>query len=297
MKGNRQFRIIFGVVVLVLFSVYTYLKVSTSPHSSDFDSEHAYVYSEVKEQLAKEAAEADAEAEEPVVLPLQPFEAPAEEDAEAPEETPEPEPTPVDEHPGLPDVDITSWEFVLANPSNSLGPDFEPPEIAKLTDSQCPVDSRIAEPLMAFIDAAKAQGLSVYLSSGYRPYSEQQYLFNRKLSQGYSQEDAARIVALPGTSEHQTGLACDITDYYREFKAWEDLEVTETYKWMSQHCQEYGFIVRYPKDKSGLNTTEAADSITGIIYEPWHYRYVGVEAATYIMENNLCLEEFLALYE
>ena len=66
------------------------------------------------------------------------------------------------------------------------------------------------------------------------------------------------------------------------------MESTDTYQWMSAHCQEYGFIVRYPKDK---------EDITGIIYEPWHYRYVGAEAAAFIMEHNLCLEEFVALYE
>ena len=101
---------------------------------------------------------------------------------------------------------------------------------------------------------------------------------------------AATIVARPGTSEHQSGLVCDITDWYRELKD-ASLEQTETYQWLKDHCAEYGFVVRYPADKSG-----SADSITGIIYEPWHFRYVGVEPATYMMENNLCLEEFLALY-
>ena len=144
--------------------------------------------------------------------------------------------------------------------------------------------------------AARAQGLNVYLSSGYRDYNTQSYLYNRKIGQGYSAEDAARIVAPPGTSEHQTGLACDITDRYYELKD-SSLENTATYQWMSQHCHEYGFIVRYPKDKSGMTTADAAESVTGIIYEPWHFRYVGVEAATYIMENGLCLEEFVELYK
>ena len=120
-------------------------------------------------------------------------------------------------------------------------------------------------------------------------------LHNNKIARlraaGYSLEaakqEAARWVAVPGTSEHQTGLACDITDQYYEFKD-SSLENTALYQWMSQHCQEYGFIVRYPKDK---------EDVTGIIYEPWHFRYVGVEAATYIMEHGLCLEEFVALYQ
>lgn len=94
-------------------------------------------------------------------------------------------------------------------------------------------------------------------------------------------------MARPGTSEHQTGLACDITDQYYELKN-SSLEDTALYRWMSKHCQDYGFIVRYPKDK---------EDVTGIIYEPWHFRYVGKEAAGYIMEHDLCLEEFLDLYK
>lgn len=94
-------------------------------------------------------------------------------------------------------------------------------------------------------------------------------------------------MAPPGTSEHQLGLAADITDRYYEFKD-ESLENTELYKWTSQHCAEYGFIVRYPKDKT---------SVTGIMYEPWHFRYVGVTAAAYIMDSGLTLEEFVGLYD
>ena len=196
--------------------------------------------------------------------------------------------------PAPPDVDVSSWEFILANAAHSIET-YAPPAIETLEGQQ--FDSRIIEPMKAFVAAARAEGLSVFLSSGYRDYATQQYLYNRKISQGYTPEQAATIVAPPGTSEHQTGLVCDITDQYYDPKDWAVLERTALYQWMSEHCQEYGFIVRYPKDKSGLNTEEAKTSITGIIYEPWHFRYVGVEAATYIMENKICLEEFLALYE
>lgn len=198
----------------------------------------------------------------------------------APTPTPVPTPEPTPEH-DWPDVDITSWEFLLANPTNDIG-DYAPP-LATLENQQ--FDERIIEPMTNFIEAARAEGLSVYLSSGYRDYATQNYLYQRKIGQ-YGEEVAKTIVAPPGTSEHQTGLACDITDRYYEFKD-SSLENTELYQWMSQHCQEYGFIVRFPNGKG---------DITGIIYEPWHFRYVGVEAATYIMENDLCLEEFLALY-
>ena len=182
----------------------------------------------------------------------------------------------------LPDIDIDSWEYVLVNAEHSIGE--YAPELGEFEGQK--LDQRILEPMQSFVAGARAEGLSVFLSSGYRGYEEQQYLFNRKVEQ-YGEEQAATIVSRPGTSEHQTGLACDITDEYYELKN-ESLENTALYQWMSRHCQEYGFIVRYPKDK---------EEITGIIYEPWHFRYVGVEAATYMAEQNLCLEEFVALYQ
>ncbi len=203
--------------------------------------------------------------------------------APTPAITPTPAPTPT---PGpysdKPDIDITSWEYRLANADNSIGeytPELDTVEGQKL-------DKRMTDAMKDFVAAARAQGLSVYLSSGYRSYDEQNYLYQRKVSQ-YGEEQAKKIVAPPGTSEHQTGLACDITDKYYEFKD-SSLENTALYQWMSQHCQEYGFIVRYPKDK---------EDVTGIIYEPWHFRYVGKDAAEYIMDKGLCLEEFVALYK
>lgn len=180
-----------------------------------------------------------------------------------------------------PDIDPDDWMFILANPWNDIG-DYTP-ELATLERQQ--FDVRIVDAMEDFAQAARDEGLSVLLSSGYRSYATQTYLFNRKVSQ-YGEAVAQTIVARPGTSEHQTGLCCDITDHYYEMKD-ASLENTELYQWMSEHCQEYGFIVRFPKGK---------EDITGIIYEPWHFRYVGTEAATYIMEHELTLEEFLELY-
>lgn len=170
----------------------------------------------------------------------------------------------------------------MANPWHEIG-DYTP-ELATLERQQ--FDERIVDDMEAFAEAARAEGLSVLLSSGYRSYDTQSYLFRRKADE-YGEAVAQTIVARPGTSEHQTGLCCDITDRYYAEKGW-DLENTALYQWMSAHCQEYGFIVRFPKGK---------EDVTGIIYEPWHFRYVGVEAATYIMEHDLTLEEFLELYE
>lgn len=295
MKGSRGFRVVFGIIVLILFSFYTYKRISTSPHSNDFDSEHAFVYSEAVARLEEEARQAEALAAQQASMPAEtpaPVEAPV--PTEAPAETPEP----VEEESALPNFDLSSWELMLVNASSPLPADYAPPVIAEVSDSRCPVDSRIQPYLEAFLQGCRDAGLPVYLSSGYRSYDEQSYLFQRKLSQGYSYEGASTIVAPPGTSEHQTGLACDITDRYRESKSWEELEPTETFQWLNEHCAEYGFVLRYPKDKSGLAYDGSAlQTVTGIIYEPWHFRYVGVEAATYIMSHGLALEEFIALYQ
>ena len=261
---SKSTRIVLGVLLLILLAIYLFATAAARTNGAEF------------EQLAEANKNQAAATPVPTVEPSA-----APEETEAPVETPEPTAEPIDN--GLPDVDLTSWEFILANPSHDIG-DYTPP-IDYIEG--IPLDSRIIEPMKQFVAAARAEGLNVYLSSGYRSYSDQTYLFNRKISQGYSEEVAATIVARPGTSEHQTGLACDITDQYYELKD-SSLEQTATYIWMSQHCQEYGFIVRFPNDKK---------DITGIIYEPWHFRYVGVEAATYIMENHLCFEEFLDLYQ
>lgn len=209
--------------------------------------------------------------------------------AETPAPTPAPVPSPTpSEEPdnGLPHIDVSSWEYVLVNAAHPLG-NVEPESLTELENGHY-FDSRAVVALQKFIDAARAEGLSVCLSSAYRNYNEQSYLYNRKVQQlGGDEAAAARIVTPPGASEHQLGLCADITDRFYEVKT-HDLENTAMFQWMLAHCQEYGFILRYPADK---------EEITGIMYEPWHFRYVGVEAATYIMENGLCLEEFLALYE
>lgn len=265
MKGNLVFKIFFSILFLGVFLGYSYMHFSSGWFTDEF-SETAASISEEGEPASQDAAAAEASVQPTVEPTVEPTEEPGSD---------------------LPDVDLTSWEMILVNKDHSIGEDYAPPEIAELDDNGCPVDSRIADALTSFAEGARAEGLSVYLSSGYRPYSEQQYLYQTKIGQVGSAEEAAKIVTPPGTSEHQTGLCCDITDIYRNPKT-TDLENTETFQWLLAHCQEYGFILRYPEDKQ---------DITQVMYEPWHFRYVGVEAATYIMENNLCLEEFIALYD
>ena len=146
--------------------------------------------------------------------------------------------------------------------------------------------------LRAMLADAQAQGLSPLVCSSYRTQEKQQSLYDKQvqqwLDQGYGLEDAqreaARWVAIPGTSEHQTGLAVDIVSLYNQVLD-HSQETTEEQQWLMEHCWEYGFILRYPQDKQ---------EITGITYEPWHYRYVGRETAAQIRDSGLCLEEYVA---
>ena len=147
------------------------------------------------------------------------------------------------------------------------------------------------EPLEQMLAACRDAGNQVVIISAFREHSTQIYLYNRKvnyfLNQGLdaatARKEAGKIVAMPGTSEHELGLAVDLVDSsYTELN--EAQENTDTQKWLMEHCWEYGFILRYPSSKSDA---------TGIIYEPWHYRYVGKEVAQELKETGLCLEEYL----
>jgi len=152
-------------------------------------------------------------------------------------------------------------------------------------------DERALPHLNAMLDAANAAGCHLWGQSLFRPYSLQAELYedqvNALLADGYDQQaaedEAATVVARPGCSEHNTGLAVDFecADFADLDEGFRD---TFAYEWLMEHCAEYGFILRFPQDK---------EDITGVIYEPWHYRYVGVEAATEIMSRGLCLEEYL----
>ena len=318
--------VIYALICAVVFGIFAYVSCTVAVHSSDLENyeykgqNRYYGYDRNRYLINHNRADEITLDEDDATAAEAPAgEAAAEltaEAAPAPALTPEPTPeaTPDPNSPAMiaaakglptpPDIDITEWQYMLVSAAYPLDPqDYAPAELAYLnmtggdTDivttydgNRQVVDIRIAQPLIDFAQGCKNAGLPVYLSSGYRSYDEQMYLYNRKVGQGYSEEVAKTIVAYPGTSEHQTGLVCDITDYYRETKD-SSLENTETYQWLREHCTEYGFVVRYPADKSG-----SADSITGVIYEPWHFRYVGREAAEYIMANNLCLEEFWELY-
>ena len=185
-------------------------------------------------------------------------------------------------------TEADDWKLVLVNSHNPLAEDYIP-ELAGIEGEQ--FDIRAVDALCDMLNAAREQGLSPIICSGYRSISVQSELFNRQVEaeiyNGHSpqeaQEVAASVVAYPATSEHNLGLAADIVAESNQ-RLTEEQENTAEQMWLMENCAEYGFILRYPKDKQ---------YITGVIYEPWHYRYVGVEAATEIMSRGICLEEYL----
>ena len=184
------------------------------------------------------------------------------------------------------------WKLLLVNPWNKLPENYAATLKLKRLANGLQVDERIYDDLNAMLTDCWGAGLHPVVCSAYRPHATQVRLHNNKIARlryaGYSYEaavkEAGRWVAVPGTSEHETGMALDIVSYSYQLLD-EAQENTAEQKWFMEHCWEYGFILRYPKDKT---------EITGIGYEPWHYRYVGRETAAKMKESGLCLEEYIA---
>ena len=179
-------------------------------------------------------------------------------------------------------------EVILVNPWNFV-PDDYAPELT--TYNGWTVAAECVDDLKQMLKDCKAAGHSAVIVSAYRTHSYQAGLYQRRIdrfiAQGYSREDAeieaAKRVAYPGTSEHELGLAVDIVDESYQ-KLTTKQETMPAQKWLMENCWRYGFILRYPNEKS---------HITGIIYEPWHYRYVGKELSEELHDSGLCLEEYL----
>ena len=183
----------------------------------------------------------------------------------------------------------TGANIILVNPWNPLSDDYTVDLVTSANDSQ--VAAECAEALEQMLADCKAAGYSPLVLSSYRTIATQQALLANKINEwqndGYSYSEAyahaIQIVAVPGTSEHHLGLAVDIVDSaYTKLNY--DQADRPTQKWLMEHCWEYGFILRYP-----TGTT----SSTGIIYEPWHYRYVGTELSLELQELGICLEDYL----
>lgn len=214
----------------------------------------------------------------------------------APEEsqsTPPQSEDPADPASAPPASDPGDWRLVLVNKEHPIDKELD---ITLEEVGGYKVDTRMAGPLRDMLAAAKKDGFSLTIISGYRTLERSRILYENKIKEyenlGYSNADArvqaARWVAPPGTSEHHTGLAADIVSagYYNKYtdlvEAFED---EPEGRWLAANAPRFGFILRFPKDK---------EDITGINYEPWHFRYVGEEHAAAITEAGLCLEEYLA---
>lgn len=175
------------------------------------------------------------------------------------------------------------WNLILVNPEHRL-PSKMDIELTELGNGE-QVDARIYPELQKMFDDMRAQGIYPVVASGYRTKEEQQAIMDEKIeefiAQGYSRSEAkteaSKWVAAVGHSEHQTGLAVDINgDGENSFGQ-------QVYDWLAENAWKYGFILRYPADKADITQTD---------YEPWHYRYVGEEAASTIYQQGVCLEEF-----
>lgn len=202
-------------------------------------------------------------------------------------------------------VDFDSWQMYLANPWNPVPDKWiamknGDPDLAKVNQqyrpnpaksSQLYFDARAIDYLHAMIEAAEKDGINLDVISAWRTNSFQVGNFenqvnsvkksNPGISDAEAREKAATVVAKPGTSEHQLGLAVDFNSVEDSFRN------TRAYKWLVENCTDYGFILRYEAEKQDK---------TGIIPEPWHYRYVGVKNAKLIEASGLCMEEFIEKY-
>ncbi len=185
--------------------------------------------------------------------------------------------------------DAIPWNLVLVNSDTPLPENYEI-NVKQLDNGQA-VDERCYDALQNMLKDCRRAGLRPVICSSYRTQEKQQMLFDNQVekwkNQGYSVNEAkmqaGKLVAVPGTSEHQLGLALDIVDISYQLLE-EEQENTPTQKWLLENSWKYGFILRYPKDKT---------DITKISYEPWHYRYVGKKAAKEIFDAKICLEEYL----
>ena len=180
------------------------------------------------------------------------------------------------------------WNLILVNRENYIPADYEV-QLTELSNGK-KVDSRIYPELQEMFNAARAQGYGLFVREGYRTQEEQQQLMDEKIeayeNEGKTKPEAKKLaeqwVAIPGTSEHQLGIAVDINaDTSKSSR-------DDVYKWLEENAHRYGFIKRYPSNKT---------DITGVINEPWHYRYVGKEAASEIYSQGICLEEYIETLE
>lgn len=229
-------------------------------------------------QIVDNATDSDEDYEETIVMNEDGLDSKEKNQSEMPSAEPTLAPTPV---PG--------WNLALLNKDNFMSDNYVP-ELAEVENNYY-FDARAVDYLKAMLNDGRASGMDLRICSAYRDLDKQEKLYNDQvltnMENGMSYDDACteaiKVVAYPGTSEHNIGLAVDIVSgSYQQLDEYQ--ANTKEAQWLKENCWRYGFILRYPLDKT---------EITGIIFEPWHYRYVGIEAAKTIMEEGICLEEYL----
>lgn len=184
------------------------------------------------------------------------------------------------------DTNIEENYLMLVNKYNKLSDTYVNSNLVNIEAKHgrnAKLESKTYEQYIKMYDAAKKQGLNLYIKSPYRSYSVQNNLYNNYVAKD-GKKNADTYSARPGYSEHQTGLAFDLTSYSTNFDTFEN---SQEFKWVKDNAHKYGFILRYPK---------GMEYITGYIYEPWHYRYVGEEVAKIIYEKGITFEEYHAYY-
>ena len=184
--------------------------------------------------------------------------------------------------------DLTKEMYTLVNKYNYLDKDYDPDNLVTVTGiyarDKAQLVSIAYDNFVKMADDARENNLTIKVTTGYRSYNFQSTLYNNYVKAD-GVKNADTYSARPGYSEHQLGYSADLTN--DKNVSFDDFENTDEYKWLKYNAHKYGFIMRYPKDK---------EYITGYMFESWHYRYVGVDIATYIYENNITYEEYYAYF-
>ncbi len=195
------------------------------------------------------------------------------------------------EEKAIKDLIYSKEMLILVNKQNALPADYEPKDLTEINafapgrdESARYMRKEVADQLNLMLEDAKVSGNEVLITTAYRAYWLQKAIFDGNVAKKGSVEEANKTSAKPGQSEHQTGLAADLTTPGLNFEISNSFGETPEGLWITENAKNYGFILRYPKDKT---------EITGYSYEPWHFRYVGKDPANYIFEHGLTLEEFL----
>ncbi len=266
-----------GVLLLLLVMILTGLSVG-------------FVVTEKNKPASEPETQALAEppTEPPTEAPAEPPTEPPTEPESTTKEPPVTLPKSADGSPVIVSPTGDNWELTLLNLNYCLPEGYVPTLTVAIEGSQVQLDERVAPFYAEMYAAAKADGCTLTPYSGYRSYARQEEKFKRRVSyyvgQGLTEADAKlktqeRILP-PGCSEHNAGFAMDVVSASADFVS------TKEFSWLCEHAQDYGFILRYPEDKT---------AVTGVMYEPWHWRYVGVKAAKEMKASGQCLEEYLGL--